>query len=73
MFFFISSFHTFPLRALASSTSLFRSKSFRRQILLHHSSMKRRINSINIVVISLLPHPKQPQSYFPMHPMHNQS
>jgi hypothetical protein len=33
--------------------------------------MKRHINSINTAVISLLPHPKQPQSYFPMHPMHN--
>jgi hypothetical protein len=35
--------------------------------------MQRLIHSINPAVISLLSHPKQPDSYFPMHLMHNQS
>jgi hypothetical protein len=34
--------------------------------------MQRRIHSINPAVIFLLSHPKQPDSYFPMHLMHNQ-
>ncbi len=59
--------------ALASSTSLSRFKFPHRHTLLHHSSMQRRIHSINPAVISLQFHPKQPYSYFPMHLMHNQS
>ncbi len=59
--------------ALASSTSLSCFRSPRCHILLHHSSMQRLIHSINPAVISLLSHPKQPDSYFPMHLMHNQS
>jgi hypothetical protein len=59
--------------ALASSTSLSHFRFPRRHILLHHSSMQRCIHSINPAVISLLFHPKQPDSYFPMHLMHNQS
>jgi hypothetical protein len=59
--------------ALASFTSLSRFRSRRRHILLHHSSMQRLIHSINPAIISLPSHPKQPDRYFPMHLMHNQS
>jgi hypothetical protein len=69
----VQSLHTPSFFALASSTSMSRSRFPRRHILLHHSSMQRCIHSINPAVISLLYHPKQPDRYLPMHLMHNQS
>jgi hypothetical protein len=71
--FSVQSLHTSMFFALASSTSLPWFRFPRHHILLHPSSMQRRIHSINPAVISLLYHPKQPDRYLPMHLMHNQS